>query len=141
MAYEELIDRMSSHMGKADIADVLPDLHAGAAALVEAAQAITTLERERDTLAERLAESEAENTRWLLRFAEIREASGVGSLPMLSDLPAAIKGRIDTLAEALATIRDETDTDVPMNHRTHDRDGCLDMIHALTLKALGAPND
>lgn len=33
MAYEELIDRMSAHMGKADIADVLPDLHAGADAI------------------------------------------------------------------------------------------------------------
>lgn len=43
--------------------------------------------------AEREAHQDAinQNTRWLVRMSEIREAAGVGAAPMLGDLPDAIR--------------------------------------------------
>ena len=53
----------------------------------EAAALIERLIAERD-------EARAENARWLLRMEAIREASGVGVLPMLSELPDAIAAKM-----------------------------------------------
>jgi len=61
------------------------------------------LDAERTSHAELQARAGApDDGRWLTRMYEIRQASGIGFRPMLSEVPAAIKARIDAL-EARAT--------------------------------------
>lgn len=56
---------------------------------------------DRATEAERkLAEANDESTRWALRFADVREAAGLGVKPMLDDVPVALRAMRGRLAEA-----------------------------------------
>ncbi len=55
--------------------------------LYAALDALQAAERERD-------EAREDSSRWLLRVSAIREASAVGVLPMLADLPQAIADKI-----------------------------------------------
>lgn len=77
---ENLADSNPSRFVCVDAADVQSVL-----------DAVERLSAERD-------EAQAENTRWLLRMESIREASGVGVLPMLSELPDAIAAKMAVLS-------------------------------------------
>jgi hypothetical protein len=62
--------------------------------------------RARATEAERkLAEADEENTRWLFRMADIREASGIGVKPMLGEVPGALRAMRERLDEAVGLLR------------------------------------
>lgn len=52
---------------------------------------------DRSSLRARIAELEAENARWIFRLAEIRGAAGGGGVPMLTELPEAIKDKLEAL--------------------------------------------
>lgn len=58
-----------------------------------------------ETVLAGLAEAQNESLRWMSRIADIRDGSGLGVVPMLSELPAAIAKRIAE-AEAEAGGRD-----------------------------------
>lgn len=64
-----------------------------------AAALIERLSAERD-------EAQAENSRWLIRMEAIREASGVGVLPMLSELPDAIAAKMAGLSAEREGLRE-----------------------------------
>jgi len=112
------------------------DLRHFIASLTEAAALIERLSAERD-------EAQAENSRWLLRMEAIREASGVGVLPMLSELPDAIAAKMaglsaerEGLEAAMSLIRAMTDPADEDNYRADDREGCLDAVHDAARAAL-----
>lgn len=67
--------------------------------LDEAAALIRRLAGERD---EARVDTDA---RWFIRMAEIRESSGVGHKPMLSDVPEAIRDRISSLQSQVDGLR------------------------------------
>lgn len=55
------------------------------------------------TLEASLADQRDENARWLSRMADVREASGLGTTPMLSEIPDALRA----LRDRAATLEDE----------------------------------
>lgn len=58
--------------------------------------------QDRATEAERkLAEAEDESSRWAFRFAEVREAAGIGVKPMLSEVPGELLKMRERLDEAV----------------------------------------
>lgn len=70
------------------------------------------LERDAREEAERkLAEAEDENTRWAFRFAEVREAAGVGVKPMLSEVPGELRKMRSLINRAADLMRQCTDPD------------------------------
>ncbi len=64
----------------------------------------------RATEAERkLAEAEEESCRWVFRFAEVREASGIGVKPMLSEVPGELRKMRSLIDRAADLMRQCTD--------------------------------
>ncbi|WP_303718052.1 hypothetical protein [Brevundimonas naejangsanensis] len=66
------------------------------------ASALTEAER-------KLAEAEDENARWAFRFAEVREAAGIGVKPMLSEVPGELLKMRSLLDRAADLMRQCTD--------------------------------
>ncbi|WP_338575806.1 hypothetical protein V8J38_11420 [Brevundimonas olei] len=74
----------------------------------------------RATEAERkLAEADEENTRWLFRMADIREASGIGVKPMLGEVPGALRAMRERLAEAVLVLTGIAKGEVPPEQHGH----------------------
>lgn len=74
----------------------------------------------RATEAERkLAEAEDENTRWLFRMADIREASGIGAKPMLGEVPGALRAMRERLDEAVLILTGIAKGEVPPEQHGH----------------------
>lgn len=96
------------------------------------------------SLIEQLAETrealelaESENARWLARIADIREAAGVGSKPMLSELPDAIRAALSMPAP------DDRCAACYQRHMEHDfRDGvfwCAGRAGSFSPETIAAP--
>ena len=60
----------------------------------EAADALTALQARAEDAERRVEEMEQADSRWVIRFSEVREASGIGYAPMLSEVPAAIRAKL-----------------------------------------------
>ena len=69
------------------------------------ADAIASRDAEIERLRGEVAEARDQD-RWIIRMAEIREASGVGHKPMLDEVSAAIKAKIATKDAALGEAED-----------------------------------
>lgn len=55
-------------------------------------------------LLDEIAERSDENSRWLLRMADIREASGIGAGPMLDEVPDALRAMRATITRLEAEL-------------------------------------
>lgn len=60
----------------------------------QAADALTALQARAEDAERRVEEMEQADSRWVIRFSEVREASGIGYAPMLSEVPAAIRAKL-----------------------------------------------
>ena len=56
--------------------------------------ALTALQARAEDAERRVEEMEQADSRWVIRFSEVREASGIGYAPMLSEVPAAIRAKL-----------------------------------------------
>jgi len=59
----------------------------------------------------KLAEADEENNRWLVRMADVREASGIGMKPMLSEVPGELRKMRSLIDRAADLMRQCTDPD------------------------------
>lgn len=82
--------------------------------MAEVARAGQNLQSQRIAITEaerKLAEAEEENSRWAIRFADVREAAGIGVKPMLSEVPGELRQMRSMLDRAAELMRQCTDPD------------------------------
>jgi len=94
---EQAADRVKAYA--AQIVEFAPDMTKRdadelSADLTSLLSALTALQARAEDAERRVEEMEQADSRWVIRFSEVREASGIGYAPMLSEVPAAIRAKL-----------------------------------------------